>query len=556
MTELVVRGGLVVDGTGAPAYHADVAVTGGRIEAIGRGLRGGRALDAAGMAVAPGFFDLHTHYDAQVLWDPLLTPSAFHGVTSVVAGNCGFTLAPCRPSDHELVLRTLERVEDMPYASLSAGVDWGFESYGEYLRAIARRGTAINFGGYVGHTAVRLAVLGAEAYERAATEAEIGTMAHAVAVAVTEGALGFSTSNLGLHRGWKGKPVPSNLATREEIVALMRAAAGAGATVVQMAPQGDDVEWLYELQPSLGCNLTWSALLVYPGPRDYRTRRDALRRGRAVSERVWAQVTCRPVTAELTMAEPVAYFVVPAFSDISALDRAGRSRAYADPSWRARAWDELESHAYNDPLWDEVRVVASVTSPGAAGRRLVDVASERGTTPLEAMLDLSLADGLATRFHVTVANSDEAAVSELLTEPGCVLGLSDAGAHVGQLCDAVLPTDLLGSWVRERQVLSLEEGVHKLTGELAGLVGIGDRGVLRPGAAADLVVFDPETVAPGPVRRTADMPGGAERLLGDRPVGIAHVVVNGVPLCVDGTWPDPGAAPRPGALLRPAPVPA
>jgi N-acyl-D-amino-acid deacylase len=299
MSELVVKGGLVVDGTGGPAYRADVAVTNGRIEAIGQGLVGERVLDADGLAVSPGFFDLHTHYDAQVLWDPLLTPSSFHGVTSVVAGNTGFTLAPCRPDHHELVLRTLERVEDMPYPSLSHGVTWNFESYGDYLDVVARRGTAINFGGYVGHTAVRIHVMGEDAYERTATEDEVAAMCEVVATAIAQGAVGFSTSNIGLHRGWNGKSVPSNIATHEEIVALMRAAAAAGAAVIQMAPQ-DDIDWFYELQPSLGCNITWSALLVYPGPRDYRVRLGALRHGRTLSEQVYGQVTCvrRPAVGQ------------------------------------------------------------------------------------------------------------------------------------------------------------------------------------------------------------------------------------------------------------------
>jgi N-acyl-D-aspartate/D-glutamate deacylase len=239
MTDVVLKGGLVVDGSGTPAMVADVAVTNGRIESVGPGLRGERMLDAAGQVVAPGFFDIHTHYDAQVLWDPVLTPSAWHGVTSVVAGNCGFSFAPCRPHDRELVMRTLERVEDMPYASLAAGIDWDFQSYGEYLAAVGRRGTMINFGGYVGHTTVRIFVMGEEAYERPATEAEVAQMESVVAESVRAGALGFSTSTIALHRGWQGRPVPSNLASAGELTALIRAAVRTGCGVVQASPEGD-----------------------------------------------------------------------------------------------------------------------------------------------------------------------------------------------------------------------------------------------------------------------------------------------------------------------------
>jgi N-acyl-D-aspartate/D-glutamate deacylase len=321
---------------------------------------------------------------------------------------------------------------------------------------------------------------------------------------------------------------------------------------VQASPEGD-FAWLYALQPEAGCNITWSALLAYGGSdvaRGYRARLEEVRLGRRSSDRVFAQVTPRPVTAELTMAEPVAYFVVPAFSEISELDPDGRRQAYASPGWRARASAELESHQYRDPMWNKVVITSSARLPELAGRMLVDVAAERGVDPLEAMLDLSLGDDLATRFLVTVANADPAAVSELLTEPGCVLGLSDAGAHVGQLCDAVLPTDFLSRWVRELGVFTLEQGVRKLTGELADVVGVGDRGYLCPGAAADVVVFDLDRIGPGPVRRVADLPGGAERLIGDEPTGIVHVLVNGWPTCVDGDWADGSLGRRPGELLR------
>jgi N-acyl-D-aspartate/D-glutamate deacylase len=410
----------------------------------------------------------------------------------------------------------------------------------------------INFGGYVGHTTVRIFVMGEEAYERAATDGELGRMEAVVADSVSAGAVGFSTSTIALHRGWQGKPVPSNVASPSEVTALIRAAGRSGCGVVQASPEGD-FAWLYSLQPEVGCNMTWSALLAYPGAghgRDFRSRLEAARRGRQSSERVWAQVTPRPVTAQLSMAEPVAFFVVPAFSDICELDEAGRRQAYASSTWRARAWEELESRRYADPLWDKVLVASSHRFPELAGRRLIDVAAERGANPLDTMLDISVADDLRARFHVTVANADPEAVAELLREPGCVLGLSDAGAHVGQLCDAVLPTDFLATWVREREVFTLERAIRKLTGELAEVVNVRERGVLRRGAAADVVVFDLERIGPGPIRRVADLPGGADRLLGDQPTGIVHQIVNGTPVCADGRWLTESLSRLPGGLLR------
>jgi N-acyl-D-aspartate/D-glutamate deacylase len=533
---LVIRGGTVVDGTGAPARRADVAIEGGRITEIGDGLSGEREIDAGGALVAPGFLDIHTHYDPQVLWDPELTPSSFQGVTSVVAGNCGYSVAPTRAPDRASLFRTLDKVEDMRIATLEAGVPWEFETYPEYLDAVARRGTAINFGGYVGHTAVRLYVLGDEAYEREATEEEIDRMRALVAGSIRGGALGFSSDRAGFHVGDGGRPVPSIVATQAETEALMRVTADIGRGIVHVAP-GENFSWVYDFQPALGRTITWSALLTYPpdtaSRAPYRSKLARHEEGRAAGADVWVQVTCRPILQQIMMIEPTSFYQLPSFAPFVATAREDRMQLVADSEWRSRVSDEFESGKWVNPRWDTFLVSESDAHPELVGRSVASLAAERGTTAFDVVADVALADDLKTRFSVTFANDEEDGVTLLMRSEGCIMGLSDAGAHVGQICDAVMPTDFLANWVRDRDLMPVEQGIRKLTGEISDVLGL-DRGYLRPGAPADVVVLDWDTLSPGPIRRVHDMPAAGERLVADRPSGIEHVLVNGVPIRRDG----------------------
>jgi N-acyl-D-amino-acid deacylase len=541
--DLVIHGGVVVDGTGAPGRSADVAVTDGTITAIGPGLDGGRELDASGCVVAPGFIDIHTHYDAQVFWDPALRPSSYHGVTTVVAGNCGFTIAPTRTEHHDLIVGTLENVEDMDPATLRAGIAWEFETFPEYLDAVRRRGTAINFTAYVGHSALRLFVMGDAAYERPARGDEIARMAELVREAIGAGAAGFSTSFSFAHRGVDGKPVPSRFAAADEVEALFRAAGDAGKGVVLITP-GDQCSYadVYEWQPRVGRPFTYP-LFASPNGK-YLTPLGLHEEGIARGARVWPQVTPRPLTMQFTMAD--AYNLNPGtvFGELLKVGRDVRLAAYRDPAWRALAAADLE-HSPMKPRWDTFEVSESDRFPELEGRRVTELASERGVGPFDLMCELAVAEDLGTRFRAYIANDDVDEVAGLLTHDQVVLGLSDAGAHVDQLCDAPLPTDLLGTWVRERGVLSLEQAVRKLTGEAADLFGFVRRGYLREGDWADVCVFDPATVGPGPVRRVRDFPADAERLTAEEPTGVRHVLVNGTPIRVDGAQLD-GSATRPG----------
>jgi N-acyl-D-amino-acid deacylase len=547
--DLVIKGGTVVDGTGSPGRRADVAVTGGRITAVGPDLDGERVVDASGSVVAPGFIDIHTHYDAQVFWDPALTPSCFHGVTTVVAGNCGFSIAPTRSEHRELIARTLENVEDMDVAALAAGIPWDFETFPEYLASVGRRGTNINFAAYIGHTALRLFAMGDDAYERTATGEEVERMQAIVREAMQAGAAGFATSGAYTHRGAEGKPVPSRLADRAEVEALIRAVGDVGRGVVSVAP-GEPVGTrdLYELQPAAGVPFTWGAMLTMADGRHHQTL-EVHRAGRARGADVWPQVSPRPLAFSMTLQEPFTLNVNAEFGALMASGLEERRRAYADPAWRDRVraiWKGAPG--FSVPRWDTFEIMESPAHRELEGQRLTDLAA--GRDPFDVLLDLALDEpDLGLRVRAILANDDTAEVAKLLVEDHCTFGLSDAGAHVGQLCDAPQATDLLGNWVRGRGVMPLEEAVRRLTKVQADLFGFVDRGEVRPRAWADLVVFDPATVAPGPIRRVRDFPAGSERLTADQPTGVHHVLVNGTPLVAEGTRVE--GAPRSGQVVRP-----
>jgi N-acyl-D-aspartate/D-glutamate deacylase len=529
--DLVITGGTVIDGTGAPGVRADVAITDGRVTEIGPGLSGDRVRDAGGHVVAPGFIDIHTHYDAQVFWDPALRPSSYQGVTTVVAGNCGFTIAPTRPEHHHVIVQTLENVEDMNAASLTEGIVWEFQTYPEYLELIRSRGTLLNFACYVGHSSVRLFVMGDAAYERAATPEEIDRMCEIVVEAIEAGAAGFSTSFAYTHRGMNGLPVPSRFAERDEVEALFMAAGSTGKGVV-LATAGDQCTYadMYELQPRIGRPFTYPMFALTDGRNQ--PQLDMQNEAMAKGLQVWPQVTPRPLTMQFTMDSPFSLNVSPVVAELMDQDRDARIAAYADPAWRVRAAADLAEQPMR-PRWETCEVSESDRHPELEGRRVDVIAREWGCDPFDVICQLAVEEDLGTRFRIYIANDEPTSVGGLLAHEQMVLGLSDAGAHIGQLCDAPLPTDLLGTWVRDREVLSVEHAVRKLTGEPADIFGFDRRGYLREGYWADVCVFDPATVAPGPMKRVRDFPAGGERLTCEEPTGLRHVLVNGVPIRVD-----------------------
>lgn len=550
--DIVIRGGIVVDGSGEPGREADVAITGDRVSEIGSGLSGKVELDAGGQVVAPGFIDIHTHYDAQVFWDPALSPSCFHGVTSVIAGNCGFSIAPTRPSHQDLIARTLENVEDMNVDSLAEGIPWDFETFPEYLDSISRRGIALNFGAYIGHTALRLFVVGDEAYERASTDDEVARMVEVVAEAIDAGAAGLATSFAMTHRGADGLPIPSRFATRDEFEALIGVLGRKRRGVVSIAP-GEQVgiDDMYALQPQVGVPFTYGALLTFPNGNHEKSaakNREAWEKG----IQVWPQVTPRPLTFQMVMSDPFTLNVNPEFAALMSEDHDARLKAYDDEDWRDRTAEAFEHQKAMRPRWETFQIAETDSRPELVGRRLTDVAEELGVRPLDVLLDTAVADDLTTRISCIIANDDPDGVAMLLQQDGCTLGLSDAGAHVGQLCDAPQATDFLGNWVRDRELMPMEKAVRKLSGVQADLFNLVDRGYLREGAYADVVVFDPDTVAPGSLRRVRDFPANAERLTADASEGITHVLVNGTPIRRDGEVDQGGVDAHPGDILRPS----
>ncbi|MCY3889698.1 MAG: amidohydrolase family protein [bacterium] len=550
--DIVISGGIVVDGSGEPGREADVAITGDRISEIGSGLSGKVELDADGQVVAPGFIDIHTHYDAQVFWDPALSPSCFHGVTSVIAGNCGFSIAPTRPSHQDLIARTLENVEDMNVDSLAEGIPWDFETFPEYLDSISRRGIALNFGAYIGHTALRLFVVGDEAYERASTDEEVARMVEVVAEAIDAGAAGLATSFAMTHRGADGLPIPSRFATRDEFEALMGVLGQKRRGVVSIAP-GEQVgiDDMYALQPQVGVPFTYGALLTFPNGNHEKSaakNREAWTKG----IEVWPQVTPRPLTFQMVMSDPFTLNVNSEFAALMSEDHDARLKSYDDEDWRNRTEEAFKHQKAMVPRWETFQIAETDSRPELVGRRLTDVAEELGVRPLDVLLDTAVADDLTTRISCIIANDDPDGVAMLLQQDGCTLGLSDAGAHVGQLCDAPQATDFLGNWVRDRGLMPMEKAVRKLSAVQADLFNLVDRGYLREGAYADVVVFDPDTVAPGPLRRVRDFPANAERLTADASVGITHVLVNGTPIRRDGEMDQNGVDAHPGDILRPS----
>ena len=543
---LLLRGAQLVDGTGAPARPADVAVTDDRIEAVGEPgsiepSPSTEVVELDGLVLAPGFIDVHTHYDAQILWDADLTPSSWHGITSVVMGNCGFGVAPTRPEHRELIVRTFENVEGMAMEALEQGIDWSFESFPEYLAVVDRLPKRLNVGAYVGHSTLRLYAVGPE--ERPANQAELASMRSLLGEAIDAGALGFSTSRAPHHQGAFGRPVPSRSAEVEEVDALVAVLGERGRGVVEVAAgPGLWLEQFSELAVTHGVPVTWTALLAKTERAGAALR--TVERGAALPGEVYPQVACRPIVAQITMADPTLLGEVDAWKEVLATPRDRRAELYRDAAWRDRARAAtLEAWTHR---WPRVDVQETTVHHDAVGVPIDRLAADRGTDPFDLMLDLALAEGLRTRFRVVMDNDNEEEIGELLADRRTLLGLSDAGAHASQLCDACFSTHLLGHWVRERAALSLEEAVWRLTAQPAQAFRLAGRGLVQAGFHADLVAFDPATVGITEPERVHDQPGGADRLVVDS-TGVEHMWVNGIATRRDGRELD-GVAP--GRLLR------
>jgi N-acyl-D-amino-acid deacylase len=531
--DLLLRGAVLVDGTGAPARAADVAVAGGRVAAVGHPgeltpRSATEVIDLGGLVLAPGFIDVHTHYDAQILWDGDLTPSSWHGVTSVVMGNCGFGVAPTRPEHRDTIVRTFENVEGMSKEALDEGIDWCFESFPEYLDALDRRRTRLNVGAFVGHSTLRLYVLGGD--ERRATDDEVATMRALLGEAMRAGAIGFSTSRQPNHQGAFGRPVPSRFADVDEVYALTSVLGELGSGVVEVSiGPGLWLEQFSDMAVRYGVPVTWTALVARADKPGAALR--TVERAAALPGEVYPQVACRPIVMQMNLADPTPLGEIDEWKEVLARPRHERAALYRDASWRDRA--RGPTLAGWEPRWSKIDIEETTDHRDLVGVALDRIAADRATTPFDAMLDLALSDGMATRFRVVMDNDGDDEIGALLADKRILLGLSDAGAHASQLCDACYSSHLLGHWVRERGALSLEDAVWRLTGHPHRAFRLPGRGLVREGFAADLVAFDPDRVGCTTPERVHDQPGGADRLV-VRSTGIEHVWVNGVATRVAG----------------------
>jgi len=537
MTDLVIRGAIIVDGLGHEPRRADLAVKNGKISAIGEiKNKGAETIDADGLTLAPGIVDVHTHYDAQVTWDATLSPSPSLGVTTAVMGNCGFGIAPAFPQSRDLVIRNLSVVEGMDLEALRTGIKWNFESFAEYMAMLRRRGAYANLAVLAGHSTIRTAVMGEAASERKdATPEELAEMKAMVSEAMAHGAIGLGASYSLNHSGYGGVPMPSTIAPMSELDALVGAMGARGRGVVEIASGAKAPGELEPMAAKYGRPFfqgTGVAMYNEQAPdRAIRMFDDcaaALQRGNGL----YIQIPCQPLSFDFTMANAYPFYSHAAFDPIKAFTPEQLKAVFRDPSWREKFREDAKNPRPGmifQGTWDRVMVAVAQKPANAkyVNRYAAEIAATEHRDPLDVVLDLSLDENLETAFLGRFLNVGDDGVARLLKHEAGVVALSDAGAHLIYMCDAGFGLHFLARWVRERGDFDIAEGVRRLTSHPADLYGIPNRGRLTVGAKADLLLFDPATVGVSPAERVADLPGGGRRTI-RRPTGVHGVFCNGV----------------------------
>lgn len=574
MLDLRINGGTVVDGTGGPRRRADVGIKGGRIVAIGEiSEEAAETIDAAGKVVGPGFVDVHTHYDAQVFWDPTLSPSCYHGVTTVFGGFCGFSIAPLAPGAGEYLMPMLARVEGMPIESLEAGVPWDWSSFGSYLDKLEGR-LAVNAGFMAGHSAIRRAVMGERAVGHEATAGELEQMKQLLGESIEQGAMGFSSTVSPTHNDADGNPVPSRHASREELLALAAVCAGYDGTAVELLPGIDftqeTVDLLTDFSLAAQRPVNWNALAVGSNaPHELERTAQQLAASdyaRGKGAEVIALTVPQAMTIRVNLHSGFVFDALPGWDEMFRLPVAERIEKLGDPAYRRwlneRATSEEAGIMAFLAQWGNMRIVETFAdeNEGHAGKTVGEIAQAQGKEPFDAMLDIAIADGLKTSFMPFTGGEDRdtyAVRAGFWRDDRTVIGASDAGAHLDMIDTFAFSTKVLQKGVREFGLITLEEAVHQLTEAPAKLMGLAERGVLREGFHADIVVFDPATVACGPAYTRFDLPAGAGRLYADAE-GVAHVIVNGEVIIRDGgyTGATPGTVLHSGRDTYTVPIPA
>ncbi len=540
--DLLIKNGTVVDGTGSQPVQADIAVADGKIAEIGKITEGAKkVIDASDLTVTPGFIDHHTHYDAQICWDPVISPSSWHGVTSVIMGNCGVGLAPCKPDVREIATWDLVNVEAIPFDVLAKGVTWDWETFPEYMDAAAKRGSGINLGFMAPLTPFRHYVMGEESMNRAATPEETVQIAALLREAMDAGAFGFSTTNGPQHIGYQGRPLACRLASRDELSAYGGVLKELGRGTIELAlndQPGVVTESDYALLDHLGTAsnrpVTWLAMLSRDDKPDVcmqtlKQTEPLIKRG------IVPQVTCKPLSVQVNLRNPFIFANLECWNPAFNKSAEEQMQLYRNLDFR-QAWRQtFEEPRVFPGKWDRVDI-QDVSNPALKkyeGKTVDDVARERGKTGLDIFLDLAIEDDLNIQYTMALFNADENRVAELITHPNTMIGLSDGGAHVDMLCDAGYCTYLLGTWVREKQLMPIERAVQRITSEPAKFFGVPNRGVLAPGMVADIAVFDANTIgSPKRPEMRYDLPGGGRRLIVPA-YGVMHTMVNGEVLYAD-----------------------
>ena len=541
--DIVIKNGTVIDGTGAPGYRADVGIVGDRVVEIGQ-LDGPatRTIDATDRIVTPGFVDIHSHLDAQVAWDSKCSSSCWHGVTSVVVGNCGVTFAPVKPTDHELLAKLMESVEDIPATSIMSGLDWNWQSYGEYYDALDAMPKGINVGGMVGHCAVRFYAMGERSIDRDAhpSPEELAVMVATVDEAMAAGALGFSTSRVLGHRTPDGRPVPGTFAQPDELLALAEPLRRYDRGVFEVVPRFEtddvadwhqarsEVSWMTDVSKASGRPLTFAFFQFPHLPGQYRKIMELTHEGNDSGANVRPQSTARGIGILFGAQIRSPFDRNPSWKALRGLPLAEKLASYTDPERRPVLIQEAEA---NGPFDADLAAHYLLEGPDPdyrpdPAKSLPALAAARGVTMAEVFMDEMVASGGSSYFNHPLLNPDFSAVEEMLSDPMVVLGLADSGAHVGQIMDASQPTWFLTHWVRDRGTFGLEDAIRRLTSDTAQVFGITDRGVLAPGAYADVNVIDLDGMRLHMPDYIHDFPGGAGRLI-QKATGYDYTLVNG-----------------------------